>query len=51
MRRAGGVTIVQQPGSAQVPLMAEAALRRGPVDHVLSLDEITGLLRALDPQA
>jgi two-component system chemotaxis response regulator CheB len=50
VRRAGGVTIVQQPETAQVPLMAEAALKRGPVDHVLPLDEITDFLRALDPQ-
>ncbi len=51
VRRAGGVTIVQQPESAQVPTMAEAALKRGPVDRVLSLEEIAEWLRALDPQA
>jgi len=31
--------------------MAESALKRGPVDHVLSLEQIAGWLRALDPQA
>jgi len=51
VRRAGGVTIVQEPESAQVPTMAESALKRGPVDHVLSLEQIAGWLRALDPQA
>ena len=43
-RRAGGVTVVQEPGSAQAPLMAEAALQRGPADFVLPLDEIAALL-------
>ena len=51
VRCAGGVTIVQEPESAQVPTMAESALKRGPVDHVLSLEQIAGWLRALDPQA
>jgi two-component system chemotaxis response regulator CheB len=51
VRRAGGVTIVQEPESAQVPAMAEAALKRGPVDQVLSLEQIAEWLRALDPQA
>jgi two-component system chemotaxis response regulator CheB len=51
VRRAGGVTIVQAPDSAQVPLMAAAALERGPVDQVLSLDQIADLLHALDPRA
>jgi len=51
VRRAGGVTIVQEPESAQAPTMAESALKRGPVDHVLSLEQIAGWLRALDPQA
>ncbi len=47
VHQAGGVTIVQQPESAQVPLMAEWALKRGPVDHVLSLEQIADSLRAL----
>ena len=51
VRCAGGVTIVQEPESAQAPTMAESALKRGPVDHVLSLEQIAGWLRALDPQA
>ena len=35
--RAGGITVVQEPDSAQVPLMPEAALQSGPADFVLSL--------------
>jgi two-component system chemotaxis response regulator CheB len=46
VHRAGGVTIVQQPESALMPLMAESALQRGPVDHVLSLEQIADSLRA-----
>jgi two-component system, chemotaxis family, protein-glutamate methylesterase/glutaminase len=51
VRRAGGLTIVQQPESAQVPMMVEAALRRGVVDHVLSLEQIAALLRGLQPDS
>jgi two-component system chemotaxis response regulator CheB len=47
IHRAGGVTIVQEPASAQVPLMALSALERSPADFVLSLDQIAGLLRTL----
>jgi two-component system, chemotaxis family, protein-glutamate methylesterase/glutaminase len=45
--RSGGVTIVQEPSSAQEPLMILAALKRSPPDFVLSLDEIAALLRTL----
>ena len=48
VRRAGGATIVQQPESAQMSLMAEAALERTAVDFVLSLQQIAELLRTLD---
>jgi two-component system, chemotaxis family, protein-glutamate methylesterase/glutaminase len=51
VRRAGGATIVQQPESAQVPLMTESALKRGPVDRVLSLEQIADLLRTLEARA
>lgn len=49
VRCAGGCTVVQQPATAQAPLMTEEALKRGPVDFVLPLQEIPLLLRALDP--
>jgi two-component system, chemotaxis family, protein-glutamate methylesterase/glutaminase len=48
VRRAGGTTVVQQPGTAQAPLMTEEALKRGPVDFVLPLGGIADLLRELD---
>ena len=47
IHRAGGVTIVQEPDSAQVPLMTLAALRRTAADFVLPLKGIAGLLQAL----
>ena len=45
--RAGGLTVVQQPDTAAVPLMVVSALRRGPADFVLPLNEIAALLRRL----
>lgn len=48
VHRAGGLTIVQRPEEAVAPLMVESALQRTPVDHVLSLEQIAGLLRTLD---
>jgi two-component system chemotaxis response regulator CheB len=47
VHRAGGVTVVQEPHSAQSSFMAEAALQRGPVDFVLALEQIAALLRTL----
>jgi two-component system, chemotaxis family, protein-glutamate methylesterase/glutaminase len=48
VHRAGGVTVVQQPESAQVPLMTESALRRSPAALVLTLEQIADLLRTID---
>jgi two-component system, chemotaxis family, protein-glutamate methylesterase/glutaminase len=48
VRRAGGWTIVQQPETAQASLMTEAALKRGPVDCVLSLAQIARVLGTLN---
>ena len=45
--RAGGLTVVQQPDSAAVPLMVVSALQRCPADFVLPLNEIAALLRRL----
>ena len=47
VHRAGGVTVVQQPDSAQVPLMVVSALQRNPADFVLSLPELAQLLGGL----
>ena len=47
VHRTGGVTIVQQPETAYAPLMTEAALGRGAVDFVFSLEQIAAVLRTL----
>jgi len=47
VQRAGGITVVQQPQSAQAPFMPEAALRRNAADFVLTLEEIAKLFRSL----
>jgi two-component system chemotaxis response regulator CheB len=47
IRRAGGTAVVQDPDGAQAAYMPEAAIRFGPVDQVLPLADIAGLLRGL----
>jgi two-component system chemotaxis response regulator CheB len=47
----GGVTVVQDPASAQVAAMPEAALRVITPDFRLSLEEIASLLRSLNAEA
>jgi two-component system chemotaxis response regulator CheB len=47
IHRAGGLTVVQKPDSAKVPLMVVSALQRSPVDFVLPLEQIADLLAAL----
>jgi two-component system, chemotaxis family, protein-glutamate methylesterase/glutaminase len=41
--RAGGRTVVQDPASAAVAYLPEAALREGPVDAVLPLEQLQAL--------
>jgi len=48
VHRAGGWTVVQQPGTAHASLMVESALKRSPVDLVLALGEIAALLHTLE---
>jgi len=48
IRRAGGVTAVQQPDHAYASLMIESALKAGPVDYLLPLPEIAGLFTAAE---
>ena len=51
MQVAGGLTIVQDPASAEVATMPEAAIRRMKPDLILPLAEIHSLLRKLgEPQ-
>ena len=45
---AGGVTVVQEPDSALVRTMVDAAINRQPPDLVLPLDGIARLLGTLD---
>lgn len=47
IRAAGGMTVVQQPETAQVRYMPELALQRGEVDYVLTLEQIAALLGTL----
>jgi two-component system chemotaxis response regulator CheB len=47
--RAGGRTVVQEPGSAMAPALPQAALREGPVDAVLSLPELQELFSYMVP--
>ena len=49
--RAGGLTVVQEPQSAQVSFMPASALARHPASHVLVLEQIAELLGALAKQA
>lgn len=48
IRRAGGVTIVQDPAQAEVPTMPLAALQRFAPDYILPLRDIHRLLRELE---
>ena len=47
LRRCGGTLIVQDPETAQVPVMPAAALELAGADHCLPLPEIPFLLEAL----
>lgn len=51
VRRAGGLTVVQQPDESRASMMTVSALKRGPADLVLPLSDIARLLRSLDPSA
>jgi two-component system chemotaxis response regulator CheB len=43
----GGTTVVQDPAHAAAPSMPRAALANGPVDHVVAIDALAGLLNRL----
>jgi two-component system, chemotaxis family, protein-glutamate methylesterase/glutaminase len=47
VHRAGGVTVVQQPSDARMPLMVVSALQRGVADFVLPIEQIADLLRTV----
>ncbi|MEJ0055283.1 MAG: chemotaxis protein CheB [Bacteroidota bacterium] len=44
IRRAKGLTIVQDPNEAQFPVMPEAAIKTGSVDHIMTIDRISKFL-------
>jgi two-component system chemotaxis response regulator CheB len=46
VRARGGLAIVQDPASAEVPFMPLAAVAAGPVDHLVPLEDIPTLLLA-----
>jgi two-component system chemotaxis response regulator CheB len=46
VKDAGGMTIVQDPETAQAPLMVRSALALRPADFVLPLEKIAALLQA-----
>jgi two-component system chemotaxis response regulator CheB len=48
IKQAGGLTIVQEPGEAEVPTMPLAALQRFAPDYILPLRDIHRLLRELE---
>lgn len=48
VHEASGITVVQHPDTAQSSLMPMAAIKRSPVDYVLTLEQIAALLRTLD---
>ncbi|MGI9278558.1 MAG: chemotaxis protein CheB [Endozoicomonas sp.] len=48
VKQAGGVTIVQNPETAEVPIMPKSAIATGCVDHVLDLQDIAICLKAMD---
>lgn len=47
IKEAGGVTIVQQPETAQVAFMPQQALLGAPIDFVLDVAELTTFVNAL----
>ncbi|MCS5708829.1 chemotaxis protein CheB [Candidatus Berkiella cookevillensis] len=48
IQKRGGLTIVQDPQTAEAPEMPQAALNMLKIDHILSVDALVPFLRALD---
>jgi two-component system chemotaxis response regulator CheB len=51
IKKAGGLTIAQDPASAETPVMPQAAIDTGAVDEVLSTEQIGRLLASLGGRA
>lgn len=45
IQQRGGITVAQDPATAEAPVMPESAIRTGCVDYILSLDEIGPFLQ------
>lgn len=50
IKRAGGVSVVQQPETAQVAFMPQHALLNAPIDHVLDVEGMIRFVNALNRQ-
>lgn len=48
VHEAAGITVAQLPETAQASLMPLTAIKRSPVDYVLTLEEIAELFRSLE---
>ena len=44
IRKRGGITIAQQPDTADYPVMPKAAIKTGSIQHVMTLDQIRDFL-------
>ncbi|WP_252177093.1 chemotaxis protein CheB [Endozoicomonas sp. 4G] len=51
VKQAGGITLVQNPKTAEVPIMPRSAIATGCVDHVLDLRDIAIFLKAISLKA
>ncbi|GAB4055941.1 chemotaxis protein CheB [Spirosoma litoris] len=48
IKRAGGVSIVQQPETAQVAFMPQQAILSAPIDYVLDIQELISFMNTLN---
>jgi two-component system, chemotaxis family, protein-glutamate methylesterase/glutaminase len=48
IKRCGGLTIAQDPSTAESPMMPQSAIDAGGVDEILTLEQIARLLQSLD---
>lgn len=51
IKSAGGVTVIEDPATAQCPVMPQAALDTGAADHVLAIEQIAPFLSTLCKRA
>lgn len=51
IKKAGGITVVQKPESAQVAYMPNQAILYAPIDFVLDIEELTAFTNSLNASA